>query len=115
MIFDKPKQVVKIGDEEVELYYINALASALGRTSQTIRKWEIAGIIPDAIFRDKNGRRLYTKEQIEIMVRIAEECKITQGKSVAGTGFTKKVYKALEEHNKKYLEYFKKKKEEGGK
>lgn len=103
MPFDRPKQIIEVEGEEIELYYINTLANALGRTSQTIRKWEIAGIIPDACFRDKRGRRLYTAEQINIIVNIAEECRIRQGESIANTGFSKKVHKALEEHNKKYF------------
>ena len=86
----------------VELYPISVLAEELGRTSQTIRKWEVAGILPNSIFKDKNGRRMYSKEQIETIVRVAEECNIRQGYSVSNTSFPSKVYEALEELNKKY-------------
>ena len=98
----KPK-TIKVKGEEVEIYYINELAMALGRTTQTIRKWEIAGVIPNSCFKDKNGRRMYTAEQIQIIVEIAEKCQIKQGQSIANTSFSRRVHKALEEHNKKYF------------
>lgn len=86
----------------VTLYSINTLAEELGRTSQTIRKWEVAGILPKAIFKDRNGRRMYSQEQIDTIVRVAEECNIRQGYSVSNTSFPSKVHNALEELNKKY-------------
>ncbi|MBO8161060.1 MAG: MerR family transcriptional regulator [Thermosipho sp. (in: Bacteria)] len=103
MPLDKVVKKAIINGEEVELYYINELAHALGRTSATIRKWEISGVLPDATFKDKVGRRMYTKEQIDTIVRIAEECRIRQGHSIANTGFSRKVHKALAELNKKYF------------
>lgn len=88
--------------EKITLYPISRLAEELGRTSQTIRKWEIAGILPKAIFKDKNGRRMYSWEQIETIVQIAEECNIRQGYSVSNTSFPSKVHDALNTLNKKY-------------
>lgn len=98
-----PKTVI-VNDTELELHYISTLANALGRTTQTVRKWEIAGVIPNSCFRDNYNRRLYTMEQIAIIVEIAEECYIKQGESIANTSFSKKVHRALEEHNKKYFD-----------
>ena len=98
----KPKKVV-VNGMQVELFYINRLAEALGRTTQTVRKWEIAGVIPKSIFKDKNtGRRMYTQGQIDTIVKCAEDCGIAQGLSIANTSFSSKVYKALREHNKMY-------------
>lgn len=96
-------KTIKINDEEVKLYYISSLALALGRTSQTVRKWEIAGHIPKSIFKDKEGRRLYSEEQIATIVHVAEECKIVGGYPISNTNFPVKVHKALSELNKKYL------------
>ncbi len=99
----KPK-VVTVNGQKLELHYINSLAYALGRSTQTIRKWEIAGVIPNTCFKDKVGRRMYTQDQIDIVVEIAEKCQIKQGLSIANTSFSAKVHKALEEHNKKYFQ-----------
>lgn len=98
------KQIFKLPTgEDIELYYIGTLASALGRASDTIRKWEIAGIIPDPFFKDSHGRRLYSKEQIEAVVRCAERAKIKQGASIAGTSFSRWCHIELEELRKKYV------------
>lgn len=88
--------------EELELFYIGTLATALGRTTNAIRKWEIAGVIPDPCFRDENGRRLYTQEQIDAIVRCAERAKIKQGLSIADTSFSTWVHKELAELREKY-------------
>lgn len=98
----KPKKSI-INGEEVTLYFISDLAHALGRTPQAIRKWEVSGIIPKAIFIDAHDRRMYTEEQIDIIVKTAEECKIGQGKNIAQTSFSKKVYDRLEKHNERYF------------
>lgn len=96
-------QTIEINGEELSLFYIDRLASELGRTPQTIRKWEVSGILPKPIFRDKLGRRLYSQEQINAIVECAEKSNVRQGYSVANTNFSVRVYKALEEINSKYL------------
>ncbi len=93
-----------INGEELDLYYIETLANELGRTPQTIRKWEVSGILPNPIFRDKNNRRLYSQEQIDVIVECAIKSNVRQGYSVANTNFSPRVHKALEEVNKKYLQ-----------
>lgn len=77
---------------ETTLYGINVVATQLGRTSQTIRKWEIAGVIPKTPFKI-NGRRLYCKEQIDILIACAEKARISTGKSISSTSFTSNVEK----------------------
>lgn len=96
------KFVILPNGEELELFYIGTLATALGRTTNAIRKWEIAGVIPDPCFRDENGRRLYTQEQIDAIVRCAERAKIKQGLSIADTSFSTWVHKELAELREKY-------------
>lgn len=96
-------QTVVINGEEVNLFYIERLASELGRTPQTIRKWEVSGILPKPIFRDKLGRRLYSLEQIDTIVECAEKSNVRQGYSVANTNFSVRVHNALNELNKKYI------------
>ena len=85
--------------ETVELFYIGTLAKALGRTTNLVRKWEISGTIPDPCFRDKFNCRLYTQEQIDIIVKCAEEAKIKQGAQIMKTSFSKRLYKEFEKIN----------------
>ena len=89
--------------EVIELFYIGALASALGRSTNAIRKWEIAGVIPDPCFKDDKGRRLYSQEQIDAIVRCAERAKIKQGLSIANTSFSTWVHKELAILRDKYV------------
>lgn len=98
----KPKSTTLNGIE-YELFYISELAYALGREAQTIRKWEIAGVIPKTPFKDRAGRRMYTREQIDVATSIAEECHIKQGLSIANTSFSSKLRKAFGELHNKYL------------
>lgn len=64
---------------DAELFTIGALATALNRKPVTIRKWETNGWLPKARYMLRKGssiqgqRRLYTREQIEGLVRIARE------------------------------------------
>lgn len=76
MIFEDP-----VTKKDAEFFTIGNLADALGRESGTIRKWENTGVIPKAAFltpgEDPRGRRrLYSRAQIEGLVRIAAEEKI---------------------------------------
>lgn len=99
----KPKYRYTLADGgELPLYYIGTLASAVGRTPNTIRAWEISGVIPDTFFRDKHDRRLYSSEQIEIVVSAAERAKISQGRSLRNTSFSRWVHKGFEELREKY-------------
>lgn len=69
------------GGKPVKLFTIGALAQALGKKPVTIRKWIRLGIIPEAGLKTQPitktlgdaGRRLFTAEQIESVVRIARE------------------------------------------
>lgn len=89
--------------ETIELFYIGTLAGALGRTPPTVRKWEISGVLPDPLFRDVNGRRLYSQEQIDAIVKCAERAKIKQGMSIANTSFSVWCHKELEKIKLKYV------------
>ena len=84
------------------LYSISTLADRLGRTSQTVRKWEIAGIIPPTPFKI-NGRRFYSEEHIQVIVDSAEKSKIKLGKPISGTQFSNRCYKEFERLNKLFF------------
>ncbi len=88
-----------ITGRETTLYNIGVVAEAIGRTSQTIRKWEVGGIIPPTPFRQR-GKRLYSKEHIDAIVKCAESIRIRQGSSSAVyTTFSKKLYEEFAKVN----------------
>ena len=76
-------KVLNINGRDITLYPISVLAQRLTkalkdeRTTQTLRKWEVKGVIPPAIFR-AGQKRLYAKEQIDCICKIAKECNIRQ-------------------------------------
>ena len=87
-----------ITGRETTLYSIATLAEALGRTSQTVRKWEVAGIIPQTPFR-VSGKRMYTEEHIDAIVECAEKAKLSSGNNISNTNFSKNLYKEFERIN----------------
>lgn len=95
----------KIGNQIIPLYPIGVLAERLSeelgepRTTQTIRKWEENGVLPQSIFRDK-GRRLYADAQIETICRVAKECKIKQGCKATLEKFSNEIKEELKIVNK---------------
>jgi DNA-binding transcriptional MerR regulator len=97
-----------INGKDMTLYPISVLAKSLSeaigdeRTTQTVRKWEVQGIIPPAIFR-VGQKRLYAREQIDAICKIAKDCNIRQGVSLTLTNFSVRVYQELKIVNKKLL------------
>lgn len=72
----RPTQKV-INGETVDFFSIGAVCLALGRPAVTIRLWIRDGHLPAATYRmpDRNeikGRRLYTRAQVEQLVKVAE-------------------------------------------
>lgn len=96
-------KTANINGKEVQMYYIGTLAKRLNRTTTAIRLWENSGIIPTTWFRDKFGKRLYTGEQIEAIVSIAEKNQIAQGKKMALTDFSKECHESFEQLRIKYF------------
>ncbi len=93
--------------DTIELYFIGTLAEALGRTPNAVRKWEISGVIPDTCFKDEYGRRLYTQEQIDAIVRCAERARIAQGSPIMSTSFSKWVHEEMAALREKYAQALK--------
>ena len=80
------KPVVYVhGGVSREFFTIGHLADAFGRSPVTIRSWESKGVLPNSPYRSprprgealpgkqSKGRRLWTRAQIEGMLRIAQE------------------------------------------
>lgn len=102
--WDAKPQVFKVAGVDREFFTIGNLAQALGRRPVTVRAWESKGVIPKATFRrpseDPRGtRRLYTREQIEGIVRIAEEEGLLKGdnRSITQTDFSRRVIALFKE------------------
>ena len=88
-----------ITGRKTTLYSIGTVAEALGRTTQTIRKWEVGGTIPPTPFRQQ-GKRLYSIEHIDAMIKCAEKIRIKQGSNSATyTRFSEALYKEFEKVN----------------
>lgn len=105
-----PGTVLLVNGVEVEFFKIGQLAAALNRKPGTIRMWESTGILPPSGYarpgRDRNAqgrRRLWTRRQLEGVIRIALEEDVwypNVGRKITSTQFTERVaalFKALKE------------------
>ena len=85
------------------MFSIGVLAFRMGRCTTVIRRWEIQGVIPPTCFFDSQGCRMYSLEQINLLVDTATECKLVQGKPISRTTFPKKVFERWKPLMDKYL------------
>jgi hypothetical protein len=103
-----PGVMLMVNGVEVEFFLIGQLAKGLNRKPGTIRMWEDTGILPPSGYtkpgKDRNAqgkRRLWTRRQVEGIVRIALEEDVwypNVGRKIGGTRFTERVnalFKAL--------------------
>lgn len=101
--WDRSPRIITVGGVPTEFFTIGALAEALGRQPVTIRKWEYTGVIPVPLYRktsahNEGKRRLYTRAQIEGIVKIAEEERVLDNrKPISQTNFTERVRELYEE------------------
>ena len=109
MAIDVEGRMYNINGKELKLFPIGKISQALTdagfpRSTQTIRKWEQTGIIPQAIFKiGKDNKRLYSIEQIELIVKVAEQCNIRQGAPIDSTDFSKILHEEWFILNRQYL------------
>lgn len=96
--WDAKPRVLKVGGVPTEFFGTGQLALALRRKPVTIRAWESKGVIPKPTFRlpsehPKGVRRLYTRAQVEGILRIAEEEGLMNGdnRSISKTAFSSRV------------------------
>ena len=103
--WDEHPLIKKVNGTEVEFFTIGQLAKALGRTAATVREWEANGVIPAARYRTpskdpKKAKRLYTRAQVEGIVKIAWEEDLMKGdrRAIPETFSTKvlALFKSLE-------------------
>ena len=68
------KPVYKVfGGQTMEVFYRSHLAKALNREQVTIRSLERRGVLCTPYLREKRGRWLYTRDQIEDLIRLADD------------------------------------------
>jgi len=94
--FDKAAKVYMVGNKKVALYSIGVLANAIDRQQQTVRKWEKRGVIPPAQYRSETGRRLYTKQQVDIVKRLVNKYGIKQGQKIPDA-FIDEIYREFKD------------------
>lgn len=97
------KEYIMPDGKKLKLYPISKLSQALTdagfpRDVQILRKWEKWGVIPPTIFGTgtTKRKRLYTKDQINIIVAVAKNCNIKQGKNL--TKFTELIWLNLQKY-----------------
>jgi hypothetical protein len=74
------------------VYAVKILALSLHRRPESIRFWEYKKIFPKPIIKTTDGCRWYTKEEIALYTRLAEEEQIKNGKSFRFTKFTARCF-----------------------
>jgi hypothetical protein len=96
--WDSAPRIYTVNGTKEEFFTVGQLAQALNRQAVTVRKWERDGVIPKAVFiapsDDPRGkRRLYTRQQVEGMARIAAEegVLLVHQKPIGQTKFTERV------------------------
>lgn len=92
-------KIYEIDGKDTEFYTIGELAVRLDRQRQTLRKWEQEGTIPQAQYRTKTGRRIYTKAQIDAIIQTVEKYELKQGLAIPEE-FKKEVAEAFLEASK---------------
>lgn len=102
--FTSGKKLPTVKGVPTKLYSIAVLAEMLDRKPPAIRKWERLGYIPETRWRSpgrtQNGqRRLYSREQIEGIVKIAQEEGLIgeSNRNVSATAFPERVRKLFKE------------------
>lgn len=109
--WDAHPKVYRVDGEDVELFGVHALATALGRTTSSIKHWEREGWLPRTNLRlpmnlrsgirskdwvrnmEVGGRRLYTRAFIEGIKALAEETGVDRlGVYVGETEFPQRAF-----------------------
>ena len=95
--------------EKQEFFTISHLAAALNYSVQSIRAWEAQGLLPRsgirgprtvrpvAAGRSDKGKRLWTRAQIEGIVRVAQQHKVIINKEPPTAAFAADVARLFEE------------------
>lgn len=103
-VWDERPRVYTVKGAEKEFFTISALAHALRREPVSMRKWEEKGYLPSARYRapgkGKKRDRLYTRAQIEGLVKIAKAEGLmdpAKKKRIDQTGFPDKAHRLFDD------------------
>ena len=75
-VWDTKPRYLLFNGQTVEFFTRGALALALNRTVTTIRAMERKGVLCHPLVKDARGHWLYTRDQIEDLVTLAEQEKV---------------------------------------
>lgn len=103
----RPSYYVVRGRKQ-EFFTISNLAQALGYSVQSIRAWEAQGLLPKSPYRSprtrrpvaggrsNKGRRLWTREQIEAILKAAKKHKVILNREPPNQAFYSTVQAAFD-------------------
>jgi len=100
--WDVAPRSYKVKGVATEFFTVGHLALAVNRSARTVRYWEREKILPPATFRAPKpnkgvlkqvGDRLYSRAQIEAVVKVAQEEGVLDGKAPKPS-FTAKIQRA---------------------
>lgn len=102
-LWDHKPVKYKVGGEIQEFFTISHLGAALGYSKPSIRAWEDKGLLPRSPFRSPRtrrpvaggrstkGKRLWTREQIEGILRLARRHKVILNRKPPTAAFARDV------------------------
>jgi hypothetical protein len=102
-VWDEHPFKARLGGVETDFYLIAHLAKALDYSVQSIRAWEDKGLLPRSGYRSQRpkgkpqaagshkGKRLWTREQVEGIVRLARRHKVILNKRAPTQAFARDV------------------------
>jgi hypothetical protein len=100
-VWDAKPVYYMVKGEKQEFFLISHLAKALDYSVQSIRAWEAAGLLPRTPYRSPKtrrptatgtkGRRLWTREQVEGIIRIAKRHGVIFNKKPPTSVFAREV------------------------
>ena len=107
--WDAKPTYYKVGGEKREFFTIAQLGKALDYSVQSIRAWEGMNLLPRSPYRSprtkrpvaagksNKGRRLWTRAQIEAILRLARKHKVILNKKPPTAAFANEVARAFYE------------------
>jgi hypothetical protein len=108
-LWDAKPIMYVVGGEKKPFFLIRHLAMALGYSVQSIRAWESAGLLPNTPYRSPRakgmmaggrsdkGHRLWTREQIDGILRLAKKHGVILNRTPPTPAFASDVAKLFNE------------------